>query len=80
VTSCESTCPVAFGQFISNCPRLTAVCIAVGCLLARYYAWLIQPAAPSVAKRIEIVGDFDMCGISFRGEHIINPSPVHIGL
>src|SRR5262245_54915729 len=61
VISCESTCPVALGQFSSNCPRLTAVCIAVGCLLVRNSAWLMHPIAPNVAMSAEIVNDFVIC-------------------
>src|SRR5215510_13541351 len=60
VISCESTCPVAFGQFSSNCPRLTAVCIAVGCLLARNWAWLVQPVKTSKLMSATIINDFDI--------------------
>src|SRR5215813_1001698 len=60
VISCESTCPVAFGQFSSNCPRLTAVCIAVGCLLARNWAWLVQPVKTSKLISVKIMNDFDI--------------------
>src|SRR5215470_11828729 len=63
VISCESTCPVAFGQFSSNCPRLTAVCIAVGCLLARNWAWLVQPVKTSKLISVKIMNDFDMCDL-----------------
>src|SRR5262245_18160473 len=63
VTSCESTCPVALGQFISNCPRLTAACMAVGCLLVRYSAWLMHPIALSVAMSPKMVNDFVICDL-----------------
>src|SRR5262249_12620060 len=63
VISCESTCPVAFGQFSSNCPRLTAACIAVGCLLARNWDWLVQPVKTSKLISVKIMNDFDMCDL-----------------
>src|SRR5262245_30914430 len=63
VISCESTCPVAFGQFSSNWPRLTAACIAVGCLLARNWAWLVQPVKPSNIMSAKIMNDFDICDL-----------------
>src|SRR5262245_44371570 len=62
VNSCESTSPVALGQFISNCPRLTATCIAVGCLLARNWPSVMQPAAVSAARSVKILGEFGMWG------------------
>src|SRR5215475_11172231 len=59
VNSCESTSPVALGQFISDCPRLTATCIAVGCLLARNWLSVMHPAAVTAAKSITNVA-FDI--------------------
>src|SRR5262245_21925850 len=53
VNSCESISPVALGQFISDCPWLTATCIAVGCLLARNWDSVMHPAAVSAAKNIK---------------------------
>src|SRR5215510_2904909 len=63
VISCESTCPVALGQFSSNCPRLTAVCIAVGCLLVRNSAWLMQPVKTSKLMNAKTMNDFDICDL-----------------
>src|SRR5262245_16070741 len=63
VISCESTCPVAFGQFSSNCPRLTAACIAVGWLLARNWAWLVQPVKTSKLMSAKFINDFDICDL-----------------
>src|SRR5262245_4898700 len=53
VNSCESTSPVALGQFISDYPRLTVTCIAVGCLLARNWDSVMHPTAVSTAKSIK---------------------------
>src|SRR5262249_2092561 len=49
MTSREITVGGAWGQFISNCPRLTAVCIAIGCLLSRNWPWDTHPATASAA-------------------------------
>jgi len=50
MTSREITVGVASGQFISNCPRLTAVCIAIACLLSRNWPWDTHPATASAAR------------------------------
>src|SRR5262245_22366769 len=50
MTSREIMVGVASGQFISNCPRLTAVCIAVGCLLSRNWLWETHPATASTTR------------------------------
>src|SRR4029453_11138918 len=71
--SCESTCPVAFGQFISNCPRVTAACIAVGCLLARNWAWLVQPVETSKEMSAKFMNDFDIYNLLFVSRHSSHP-------
>src|SRR5215510_479342 len=50
MTSREIRVGVASGQFISNCPRLKAVCIAIACLLSRNWLWETHPATASTAR------------------------------
>ena len=39
--------------------------IAVGCLLVRYSAWLIQPAVPRAPMNAQIANDFDILNLLF---------------
>ena len=49
-TSFESTVPVAVGQLISNCPRVTAVWTAIDCLLSRNWAGVAHPPRSSLCR------------------------------
>ena len=44
---------MALGQFIADCPRLTAASIALGCLLARNWPSVMHPAAAIATKSIK---------------------------